>query len=83
MLLYPRMAILHSDLADRLIATEDLPDGVMVAPVVMTTGTIASPDGKLRASGITVLGIDERFFSIGMGFPNSTQSDKARILGKS
>ena len=80
----------HSDLADRLIATEDLPDGVMVAPVLMTTGTIASPDGKLRASDITVLGIDERFFQLAWDSqtdPNLTKPgfwaspDLARELG--
>ena len=68
----------HSDLADRLLVTEDLPKEVMVAPVVMATGTIASPDGKLHASGITVLGIDERFFQLAW---DSTMSPDLKKLG--
>ena len=28
----------------------------------MTSGTFSSPDGKTRASGLTVLGIDAGFF---------------------
>ena len=33
------------------------------APVLMTSGTFSSPDGKTKASGLTVLGIDSRFLN--------------------
>ena len=33
-----------------------------LAPVLLTQGTVSSPDGKTRASGVTVLGVDSRFF---------------------
>jgi putative ABC transport system permease protein len=52
----------HSDLSERILDTKDLQGEVKIAPSVTTMGTIASPDGNTRASGITVLGIDERFF---------------------
>ena len=58
----------QSDLADRIL--DSLDQGVKVAPALMTTGIISSPDGKVRASGITVLGIDQRFFS----FAQDTES---------
>jgi putative ABC transport system permease protein len=52
----------YSDLSDRILESKDLQGEIKMAPLVMTMGTIASPDGNTRASGITVLGIDERFF---------------------
>lgn len=52
----------HSDLADRVLKTEGFDSDIKVAPVLMTMGTLSSPDGKTHASGITVLGIDQRFF---------------------
>ena len=33
----------------------------------MTSGTFPSPDGKTKASGLTVLGIDSRFFEFSEG----------------
>ncbi len=52
----------REDLADRIYQSKEFGIKPKVAPMVMTTGTIASPDGKIRASGISVLGIDKRFF---------------------
>ena len=52
----------HSDLADRVLKTEGFDSDIKVAPVLMTMGTLSSPDGKTHATGITVLGIDQRFF---------------------
>jgi putative ABC transport system permease protein len=52
----------HSNLSDRLQA-EFTDDGeTAFAPILMTSGTFSSPDGKTRASGLTVLGIDAGFF---------------------
>ena len=50
----------HADLASRIQVSSE--SGV-VAPILMTEGTVASPDGRIKASGIKVLGIDDRFFS--------------------
>lgn len=52
----------HSDLAERI--QKNLPENtsVQLAPVLMAQGTFSSPDSKIRASGIHVLGIDDRFF---------------------
>jgi putative ABC transport system permease protein len=52
----------HSDLSERILESKDLQGRTKIAPLVMTMGTIASPDGNTRASGITVLGINDRFF---------------------
>lgn len=53
----------NADLADRIYNSGLLDSEVKIAPTIITRGTIASPDGKARASGITVLGIDNRFFN--------------------
>ena len=52
----------YSDLADRIRQSKSLNNEIKLAPVLMTKGTLSSPDGKYRASGLTVLGIDPRFF---------------------
>ncbi|MDG1173259.1 MAG: ABC transporter permease, partial [Opitutales bacterium] len=52
----------HADLANRLQAGWKGNESAQFAPVLMTQGTLASPDGKVRASGVQVLGIDDRFF---------------------
>ena len=57
----------HSDLSDR-VQGEFRDDGdTAFAPVLMTSGTFSSPDGKTKASGLTVLGIDSRFFEFSEG----------------
>ncbi|MEK9773091.1 MAG: ABC transporter permease [Opitutae bacterium] len=53
----------HADLADRILKSEDFDREIKVAPVLITTGTLSSPDGRTHASGITVLGIDHSFFN--------------------
>jgi putative ABC transport system permease protein len=52
----------YSDLVDRVQRSINLNTEVKLAPVLLTQGTVSSPNGKRRASGITVLGIDSRFF---------------------
>ncbi|MDA9119093.1 FtsX-like permease family protein [Opitutales bacterium] len=52
----------HADLANRMQAGWEGNESAQFAPVLMTQGTLASPDGKVRASGVQVLGIDDRFF---------------------
>ena len=52
----------HADLANRMQAGWKGNESAQFAPVLMTQGTLASPDGKVRASGVQVLGIDDRFF---------------------
>jgi putative ABC transport system permease protein len=43
---------------------EELGGPVVVAPVVMTRGTVSLPDGSVRVSNVQVLGVDERFWSL-------------------
>lgn len=52
----------HSDLAERIQKKLPKNTPAQLAPVLMAQGTISSADGKIRASGIHVLGIDDRFF---------------------
>jgi putative ABC transport system permease protein len=51
-----------SDLSERLKKKFADDGDTAFAPVLKTSGTISSPDGKTRASGLTVLGIDSSFF---------------------
>ena len=37
---------------------------VSVAPLVLTRGTLSSPDGSIRVSNVQVLGVDERFWRL-------------------
>ena len=37
---------------------------VSVAPLVLTRGTLSSPDGSIRVSNVQVLGVDERFWKL-------------------
>ena len=73
----------HSDLSERILETKDLQGEIKIAPSVTTMGTIASPDGNTRASGITVLGIDERFFELAEQSCSRSRFEKSRILGES
>ena len=53
----------HSDLAERISKSDKLNHEVKLASVLMVEGTISSPDGKKQLGGITVLGIDQKFFT--------------------
>ena len=52
----------HEDLGNRLKIIKSLEENTEIAPVLISSGNLTSPDGKVRASGITVLGVDDRFF---------------------
>ena len=39
-------------------------DGATVAPIVLTRGTLTTPDGSLRVANVQVLGVDERFWKL-------------------
>ncbi len=54
----------YEDLGNRLQVAKSLEEGTKIAPVLISSGNLTSPDGKVRASGITVLGIDDRFFKL-------------------
>ena len=41
---------------------------VVIAPIVITRGTITIPDGSLRVTNIQVLGVDERFWKLAPDF---------------
>jgi ABC-type antimicrobial peptide transport system permease subunit len=41
---------------------------IMVSPVVLTRGTLSTPDGSLRVSNIQVLGVDDRFWRLAPEF---------------
>jgi putative ABC transport system permease protein len=41
---------------------------IMVAPVVLTRGTLSTPDGSLRVNNIQVLGVDDRFWRLAPEF---------------
>ena len=42
----------------------ELGDQAVAAPVVITRGTVSSPDGSIRINNVQVLGVDERFWSL-------------------
>ena len=67
----------YSDLVDRVAPSISSNIKVNLAPVLLTLGTVSSPDGKTRANGVTVLGIDSRFFDFTdaqSGLPNLNES---------
>lgn len=53
------------ELADRLAKHPKV--NTTVSPVVQALGTVATPDANVRANGVQVLGVDERFWSLGGG----------------
>jgi len=63
----------HSDLAERIQKNFPSNSSAQFAPTLMAEGTFSSPDGKTRASGIHVLGIDDRFFEFARD--HATQPD--------
>ena len=44
---------------------------VVIAPIVITRGTITIPDGSLRVTNIQVLGVDERFWKLAPDFSHT------------
>ncbi len=53
----------EEDLAERIASK--LPDGgALVAPMVVTRGTLSTPDGSVKVTKVQVLGVDERFWSL-------------------
>ena len=58
-----RNRFFRADLANELAAELN----TTVAPVLKLRGLIANSNGKRRANSIQVLGVDERFFSVGAG----------------
>lgn len=52
----------HSDLAERMQRSMPKDHQSIFAPMVLTRGTLASPDGNTRANDVVVLGINEKFF---------------------
>ena len=67
----------YSDLVDRVNRSINLNTTGKLAPVLLTQGTVSSPDGKTRASGVTVLGVDSRFFGFAdarSGLPDLNES---------
>ena len=52
----------REDLANEM--GEGLDESAVVAPIVLTRGTISLPDGSIRVNNIQVLGVDERFWSL-------------------
>ena len=67
----------YSDLVDRVHRSINLNTTGKLAPVLLTQGTVSSPDGKTRASGVTVLGVDSRFFGFAdarSGLPDLNES---------
>ena len=52
----------REELSDEI--QEELGGQSVVAPIVITRGTVSSPDGSVRVNNIQVLGVDERFWSL-------------------
>lgn len=52
----------REELADEV--ADGLEEKAIVAPVVLTRGTVSLPDGKLRVNNVQVLGVDERFWAL-------------------
>ena len=50
---------------------DNLAAEVIIAPVVMTRGTITNPDGSLRVTNVQVLGVDERFWKLAPDFSHT------------
>lgn len=59
--LAPGDRLFRAQLADRL---EERPEIAIAAPMIELTGLASSPDGSRRARGLSVLGVDARFFSM-------------------
>ena len=53
----------HANLSDRM--QEEMPEGTdaYFALLIMTQGILSSVDGKMRASGVQVIGLDDQFFN--------------------
>ena len=67
----------YSDLVDRVQRSINLKTTGKLAPVLLTQGMVSSPDGKKRANGVTVLGVDSRFFDfadVQSGLPDLNES---------
>ncbi len=52
----------RDDLATEIAS--ELGNSVVVAPIVLTRGTVSFPDGSVRVNNVQVLGIDERFWHL-------------------
>ncbi|MEN6308210.1 MAG: hypothetical protein ABFD91_10675, partial [Anaerohalosphaeraceae bacterium] len=63
-----RLAVVHSGLFRAELAGE-LAAGLRtsVSPVLLSRGFADSPDGSMRVGDVQVLGVDERFWSLGPG----------------
>ncbi len=67
---------------ERFLTVETLEriDAPMVAPLLMTIGTIANEDGSRRANAVSVIGVDDRFWAFGTdGAPPSGWGDERAI----
>ena len=77
--LVPQNRFFRAKLADELASELD----TVVAPVLKLRGLIASDDGARRANRIEVLGVDRRFFEIGMAQnPLGDSPNQAIVLNK-
>ncbi|MCX7888025.1 MAG: ABC transporter permease, partial [Verrucomicrobiae bacterium] len=57
--------VTHAISTGDLYFREQLAAETGTVPVVMTRGTVSTPDGSARANGVQVLGVDERFWRLG------------------
>ena len=52
----------REELSDEI--QEELGGQRVVAPIVITRGTVSSPDGSVRVNNVQVLGVEERFWNL-------------------
>jgi len=77
--LVPQNRFFRAELADELAAELN----TVAAPVLQLRGLIANDDGATRANRIEVLGVDGRFFEIGMAQnPLGDSQNQAIVLNK-
>ena len=54
----------REELAVDLNKRKELDEGTVVAPLVVTQGSVSLPDGSFRVPNVQVLGVDERFWKL-------------------
>ncbi len=67
---YSEDGFFRADLSSRLLARLSGKARQRVASALMVRGTLSSPDSKVRAEGVQVLGVDDAFFEFAPGREN-------------